>query len=56
MRNRHYGVQPDIVIIAKGIASGLPWVDDRARRDIMDGRPGRTRTRLAEIQWCAPPR
>ena len=36
----HYDVQPDIVCIAKGIASGLPIGACVARADLMDWKPG----------------
>src|SRR5256886_270563 len=36
----HYGVQPDIVCIAKGIGSGLPIGVCVARADLMDWKPG----------------
>src|SRR6266508_4630650 len=36
----HYEVQPDIVCIAKGIASGLPIGACVARADLMDWKPG----------------
>jgi len=36
----HYGVQADIVCIAKGIASGLPIGVCVARADLMDWKPG----------------
>jgi len=36
----HYGVQADIVCIAKGIASGLPLGACVARADLMDWKPG----------------
>jgi 4-aminobutyrate aminotransferase len=32
----HFGVQPDIVVAAKGIASGLPMGVTIARQDVMD--------------------
>jgi 4-aminobutyrate aminotransferase len=32
----HFGVQPDIVVVAKGIASGLPMGLTIAREDVMD--------------------
>lgn len=32
----HFGVQPDIVVLAKGIASGLPMGLTVAREDVMD--------------------
>ena len=32
----HFGVQPDIIIVAKGIASGLPMGLTVAREDVMD--------------------
>jgi 4-aminobutyrate aminotransferase len=36
----HYGVQPDIITMAKGIASGLPLGVTTARAGIMDWPPG----------------
>ena len=36
----HYGVQADIVCIAKGIASGLPLGACVARAELMDWKPG----------------
>lgn len=36
----HYGVRPDIVTVAKGIASGLPLGVTTARRDVMTWPPG----------------
>src|ERR1044071_8300960 len=36
----HYDVKPDIVCIAKGIASGLPLGACVARADLMDWKPG----------------
>lgn len=36
----HYGVQADIVCIAKGIASGLPLGACVSRADLMDWKPG----------------
>jgi 4-aminobutyrate aminotransferase len=36
----HFGVQPDVVTAAKGIASGLPLGVTLARADIMDWPPG----------------
>ena len=36
----HYGVEPDIVCIAKGIGSGLPIGACVARADIMNWKPG----------------
>src|SRR5207247_8490276 len=36
----HYGVQADIVCIAKGIASGLPIGACVARADLMNWKPG----------------
>src|SRR4029079_11814798 len=36
----HYGVEPDIVCIAKGIGSGLPIGACVARADLMDWKPG----------------
>lgn len=37
---QHYGVEADIVCIAKGIASGLPLGACVARADLMDWKPG----------------
>jgi len=37
---QHWGVEPDIVCIAKGIASGMPLGAMVARRSIMDWPPG----------------
>jgi 4-aminobutyrate aminotransferase len=36
----HWGVEPDIICLAKGIASGLPLGAIVARADIMDWKPG----------------
>ncbi|MBX7244800.1 MAG: acetyl ornithine aminotransferase family protein [Candidatus Sumerlaeaceae bacterium] len=36
----HFGLQPDIICIAKGIASGMPLGAFIARADIMDWKPG----------------
>lgn len=36
----HYDVQPDVVCIAKGIASGLPLGATVARADLMNWKPG----------------
>ena len=36
----HWGVEPDIVCIAKGIASGMPLGAMIARREVMDWGPG----------------
>ena len=36
----HFGVEPDIVAVAKGIASGLPLGVTTARADVMDWPPG----------------
>lgn len=36
----HFGVEPDIVCAAKGVASGLPLGVTFARAEIMDWRPG----------------
>ena len=38
--SEHFGVAPDIVAIAKGIASGLPLAATVARADIMNWQPG----------------
>ena len=36
----HHGLKPDIVCVAKGIASGLPLGATVARADLMDWKPG----------------
>ena len=36
----HFGVQPDVVAVAKGVASGLPLGVTTARADVMDWTPG----------------
>jgi 4-aminobutyrate aminotransferase len=36
---RHWGVEPDILVMAKGIASGLPLSGIIARKDVMDRMP-----------------
>ncbi|HYO63181.1 MAG TPA: acetyl ornithine aminotransferase family protein [Pyrinomonadaceae bacterium] len=36
----HYGLRPDIVTLAKGIASGMPMGACVARADLMDWKPG----------------
>lgn len=38
--SEHFGVVPDIVALAKGIASGLPLSATIARAEIMDWKPG----------------
>jgi 4-aminobutyrate aminotransferase len=38
--SEHFGLEPDIVSIAKGIASGLPLGITVARADVMDWKPG----------------
>jgi 4-aminobutyrate aminotransferase len=38
--SEHFGVQPDIVTIAKGVASGMPLGITAARSDVMDWTPG----------------
>ncbi len=38
--SEHFGIVPDIITIAKGIASGLPLSAMVAREDIMDWQPG----------------
>jgi 4-aminobutyrate aminotransferase len=38
--SEHFGVAPDIVTLAKGIASGMPLAATVARADIMDWGPG----------------
>src|SRR6185369_6039996 len=38
--SEHFGLEPDIVSIAKGIASGLPLGITAARADVMDWKPG----------------
>ena len=36
----HFGVEPDVVTAAKGIASGLPLGVTTARAEVMDWPPG----------------
>lgn len=36
----HFGVEPDIIAVAKGVASGLPLGVTTARADVMDWPPG----------------
>ena len=36
----HYGLRPDIITLAKGIASGIPMGACVARADLMDWKPG----------------
>jgi 4-aminobutyrate aminotransferase len=36
----HFGVEPDIVAVAKGVASGMPLGVTTARADVMDWPPG----------------
>merc|ERR1712100_468275 len=36
----HYGVNPDIMIFAKGIATGMPIAGIAARKDLMNAQPG----------------
>ena len=36
----HYGLKPDIITLAKGIASGMPMGACVARADLMDWKPG----------------
>lgn len=38
--SEHFGLEPDIISIAKGIASGLPLGITAARSDVMDWKPG----------------
>ena len=38
--SEHFGVSPDIVTIAKGIASGMPLSATIARAEVMDWKPG----------------
>lgn len=38
--SEHFGVQPDIICLAKGIASGMPLGAMIAKADIMDWEPG----------------
>jgi 4-aminobutyrate aminotransferase len=38
--SEHYGLKPDIITIAKGIASGIPMGACVARADLMDWKPG----------------
>jgi 4-aminobutyrate aminotransferase len=38
--SEHFGIQPDIVSMAKGLASGMPLGATAARADVMDWAPG----------------
>src|SRR6185437_8970496 len=38
--SEHFGLQPDIITLAKGIASGLPLGAMVARAELMDWKPG----------------
>ncbi len=38
--SEHFGVAPDVVTLAKGIASGMPLAATIARADVMNWRPG----------------
>ncbi|HEV3469790.1 MAG TPA: acetyl ornithine aminotransferase family protein [Pyrinomonadaceae bacterium] len=38
--SEHYGLRPDIITLAKGIASGMPMGACVARADLMDWKPG----------------
>ena len=50
----HFGVEPDILLTAKGIASGMPIGAMIARADVMDWRPGRTAPRTAATRSRSP--
>ncbi len=39
----HFGVEPDVIALAKGIASGMPLGAMIARADVMDWTPDRMR-------------
>jgi len=49
--SEHFDVSPDIVTIAKGIASGMPLAATIARADVMTWPQGRTPPRLAAIRF-----
>ncbi len=44
----HFGVNPDIVTLAKGIASGLPLGATVAKAHLMNWKPGRARF---HVRW-----
>ena len=44
----HFDAEPDILALAKGIASGLPLSATIARADIMDWKPGARTPQLSE--------
>ena len=46
----HFGVEPDIVAVAKGVASGLPLGVTTARAEVMDVAAGLAR----EHVWRKP--
>ena len=54
----HWGVEPDILVMAKGIASGLPLSGIIAKRELLDaaGRPAPTAARTAATSSAAPRR
>ena len=52
----HYGVQPDIVACAKGIASGMPLGVCVARAEVMSWPPGRPREHVRRQSRCRAPR
>ncbi len=49
----HFGVEPDIMALAKGIASGMPLGATIAGAKLMDWPPGPTRRLLAETPFRA---
>ena len=54
---RHWGVEPDILVMAKGIASGLPLSGILARRELMaHWTPGHARRHVRRQRRVAAPR
>ncbi len=51
----HTGVVPDVILVAKGIASGMPLGAMMARREVMTWGPGRTARRSPATRWPSPP-
>lgn len=53
----HYDIAPDVICMAKGIASGFPFSALGTRRELDTAGPrARTAARTAEARWAARPR
>ena len=48
---RHWDVEPDILVMAKGIASGLPLSGIIARKDVMDRMPAGSTAAPTAATW-----